>query len=223
VDGLLPIDKPAGLTSAALLNRVKRLLPRGTKIGHAGTLDLFATGVLVALVGRGTKRCEEVMGSPKEYETTIKLGCTTPTLDPDTPEVPTPDAAAPDRAAIEATLPKFLGTILQAPPAYSAVKIGGKRASDHARAGAAVAPEPRPVRVDAIELLDYAWPLLKLRVACGRGFYVRALARDIGAALQVGGYLVALRRTKVGDHDVATAATMDALERDGVAAHLKPL
>src|SRR3954452_22953109 len=123
LNGILNLDKPAGVTSARALNRVKRLLPRGTKIGHAGTLDPFATGVLLLLVGRATKRCESLMGQPKRYEATVRLGATTETDAPESPERPTPGAAPVPRAAIDATLPRFTGAILQRPPVYSALKI----------------------------------------------------------------------------------------------------
>src|SRR5688500_7756088 len=129
MNGIINLDKPSGLSSAAAVNRVKRLLPRGTKIGHAGTLDPFATGVLLLLVGKATKRCEELMGEPKQYEGTIKFGATTPTDDPESPEAPYVNPAPPpDHAAIEASLTKFTGAIVQRPPAFSAMKVAGRRA-----------------------------------------------------------------------------------------------
>src|SRR5690349_8198137 len=124
VEGVLNLDKPAGITSAAAVARVKRLLPRGTKIGHAGTLDPFATGVLLLLVGRATKACERLMGQPKGYEATVKLGATTETDDVEGREVPTPAAAAPAPELIEAAVRRFVGAIEQRPPVYSALKIG---------------------------------------------------------------------------------------------------
>jgi len=235
VDGIINLDKPAGISSARAVARVKRLLPRGTKIGHAGTLDPFATGVLLLLVGKATKACERLMSEPKRYEATIKLGATTATLDPESPEEPcgrgTGDPPVLEasshgqvaRATLEAVLPQFVGEIQQRPPAFSAMKVDGRRAYKIARAGETVELEPRLVRVYGIELLDYDWPSLGVRIDCGRGTYVRAIARDVGEALGVGGYLTALRRTRVGPFDAAGAVTIERLETDGVAAHLHPL
>lgn len=212
IAGVLPLDKPPGITSAAALNRLKPLLPRGTKVGHAGTLDRFASGVLVVLVGAATRACERYMNADKEYVTAIRLGATTATLDIDSPEQPVRDAIAPAATTLRAALDRFVGVIEQAPPSFSAVKLGGRRASDRAREGSPMALAPRPVRVDAIELLRYDWPTVELRIACGRGFYVRALARDLGHALGTGGYLRALRRTRVGTLDESQTTRLDALQ-----------
>lgn len=223
MNGFLILDKPLGLSSAAMLNRVKRLLPRGTKIGHAGTLDPLATGVLVAMVGKATKQCEAVMGQPKQYDATIRLGATSATDDAEGPITVTQDAQPQDRTAIEAVLAGFVGSIQQLPPAFSAIKIGGRRACDRIRDGQAVELTPRTIRIDAMVVLDYAWPDLTIRIDCGRGTYVRSIARDLGAALGVGGYLSGLRRTLVGDFDHLRAATLETLMRDGVAPYLIPL
>lgn len=209
--GVLPLDKPAGITSADALNRLKRLLPRGTKLGHAGTLDRFATGVLLVLVGQATRECERFMNAGKEYVAEIRLGATTATLDPDSPEEPVAVTSPPGEPFLRETLRRFVGTIEQTPPTFSAVKIGGQRASDRARRGENVTPAARPVRVDVIDLLDFDWPIVRLRIACGRGFYVRSLARDLGAAVGTGGYLRALRRTRVGEWSDAHAVKLDAL------------
>src|SRR3954466_15006304 len=147
LNGIINLDKPAGITSAAAVNRVKRLLPRGTKIGHAGTLDPFATGVLLLLVGRATKRCESLMGQPKRYDATVRLGATTETDDPESPERQTPVATPVDRAAIDAILPRFIGATEQRPPAYSALKINGRRACDRVRDGETIVPEARTVNI----------------------------------------------------------------------------
>ncbi|HUB24491.1 MAG TPA: tRNA pseudouridine(55) synthase TruB, partial [Tepidisphaeraceae bacterium] len=199
VHGILNLDKPAGLSSAKAVDRVKRLLPRGTKVGHAGTLDPFATGVLLVLIGKATKSCEKLMDLPKQYETTVKLGATTATDDPESPEAPTPRAAEPSRQAIESALERMTGTVMQRPPAYSAMKIDGRRAYELARKGAIVEIAARPVRIDSIKILDWQWPLLRLLIDCGRGTYIRSIARDLGEALNTGGYLTQLRRTRVGD------------------------
>jgi tRNA pseudouridine55 synthase len=226
--GILNLDKPAGVSSAYAVNGVKRLLPRGTKIGHAGTLDPFATGVLLLLVGKATKACEQLMDSPKQYEATVRLGATTATDDPEGDAVPWARAdgtpiAPPTPDELTAALPRFVGTILQRPPAFSAMKVAGRRAYDLARRGNEVTLAERPVNVYGIALLDYAWPDAKLRVDCGRGTYVRAIARDLGVALDVGGHLVALRRTAVGPFRAADAATPDQVKAAGVAAFLRPV
>lgn len=220
--GILNLDKPAGISSARAVAAVKRLLPRGTKIGHAGTLDPFATGVLLLLIGAATKSCERLMDEPKQYETTVKLGASTETNDPESPEQPRIGAAAVDRAAVEAAVQDFVGAIQQRPPAHSAMKIGGRRAYDLARAGRQVELQPRTVRVDRIEILDYTWPVLRLRIDCGRGTYIRSLARDLGEALGVGGYLTQLRRTRVGPFSVRDAVALDALRAEDLAKRLQP-
>jgi len=220
MNGIINLDKPAGSSSARVVDRVKRLLPRGTKIGHAGTLDPFATGVLLLLVGKATKSCERMMNEPKQYEATVKLGATTPTDDPESEETPTPGAEPVSRERIEQELPRFIGEVLQRPPAFSAMKIDGRRAYDLARKGHDVQIEARPVRVYSIEILDYAWPHLRLRIDCGRGTYARAIARDLGEALGVGGYLTELRRTRVGRFDVSHSVTPEQLGHDGLERHL---
>src|SRR6476660_8824847 len=153
VNGVIILDKPAGITSAAAVNRVKRLLPRGTKIGHAGTLDPFATGVLLLLVGKATKRCEALMDQPKQYETTVKFGATTATDDLESAEQLWEGARPVSREQVEAVLPRFVGEIQQRPPAFSAMKVGGRRAYELAREGQTVQMDSRPVRVYAIDLI----------------------------------------------------------------------
>ncbi len=243
VEGFLIVDKPLGLSSAAALNQVKRLLPRGTKLGHAGTLDPLATGVLVALVGRATKMSDRVMGQPKQYEALIRLGATSLTDDAEGPITPTigappaigapPVTGAPptnfSREQIEVVLQRFVGTISQMPPAFSALKIAGRRACDRMRDGQTVELKPRDVRIDRIELLDTTGADksvaadLRIRIDCGKGTYVRSLARDIGEALGCGGYLAGLIRTRVGPFRIELAATPEQLARDGVEKHLKPV
>ena len=223
MDGIINLDKPPGVSSARAVAAVKRLLPRGTKIGHAGTLDPFATGVLLLLVGRATKACERLMDEPKQYEATVKLGATTETDDPESPEIVTPGASSPAPARVHAAINGFVGDILQRPPAYSAMKVGGQRSYDLARQGNLVRHEARPVRVYGIELLQYEWPTLSLRVDCGRGTYVRSIARDLGEALGVGGYLTQLRRTRVGPFHEKDAVNAERLGAEGVEVHLKPV
>jgi tRNA pseudouridine55 synthase len=221
MDGVINLDKPAGISSAAAVARVKRLLPRGTKIGHAGTLDPFATGVLVLLVGKGTKLCERYMSEPKRYEATVKLGATTETLDPESPEIVKEGCEPPAAARVGEALAAFVGEIEQVPPVYSALKLGGKAAYARVRAGEEVKLEPRRVVVYGVEVLGYDWPLVRVRIDCGRGTYIRAIARDLGEALGVSGYLTALRRTRVGDCHVNESATLEILTREGVTPHLR--
>jgi tRNA pseudouridine55 synthase len=221
IHGVLTLDKPAGITSATAVARVKRLLGGKLKVGHAGTLDSFATGVLLVLVGKATKRCEELMGSPKEYETTIRLGATTETLDPLSPVQEFPEAIAPSEEAVRIAVDSQIGHILQVPPNFSALKVGGQRASDRTRSGEALNLPPRPVRIDSIDILDYAWPELRLRINCGRGTYVRSIARDIGQALGGGGYLLQLRRTRVGPFSLEAASALDKLSPETVVDQLR--
>jgi tRNA pseudouridine55 synthase len=219
-DGLLILDKPAGMTSARAVAIVKQLLPRGTKVGHAGTLDSFATGVLILLLGRATRRCEEIMSWPKTYEATIRLGATTATDDPESPPLARMAQPVPPEV-LQKTLGKFVGTIQQRPPVYSALKIAGKRSSDRARTGQSVRPEPRAVRVYAIKLLSYEWPMLNLRIDCGRGTYIRSIARDLGEHLGVGGYLTSLRRTRIGECHIEQGVRIDRLSAQNISQHIR--
>jgi tRNA pseudouridine55 synthase len=226
MQGVINLDKPAGITSARAVGRVKRLLTKGTKIGHAGTLDPFATGVLLLLVGRATKACEDLMGAPKTYEATVKLGATTATDDVDSPEQPyrSMNPAYPvARDQIDLVLPRFVGSIQQRPPAFSAMKVQGRRAYDLARGGNLIELEPRMVTVYSMDVIRYEWPLLRLRIDCGRGTYIRSIARDLGAALDVGGYLTDLRRTRIGPFTIDTSVTLETLQSHGAEPHLQPV
>lgn len=239
--GILNLDKPPRLSSAAALNRLKRIFPRGTKIGHAGTLDPFATGVLVVLIGRATKLCEHFMSLAKQYDATIKLGATTETLDTESPEIATMTPGAmnrtlhaespeipgaiitpPDRVAIESVLPRFVGLIDQMPPVFSALKINGRRACDRMRDGQTVELAARKVQVHAVGILEYAFPSLRVLIDCGRGTYVRSMARDIAAALGTVGYLTALRRTAVGPCRIEQSIPLDTLLAEGAEKYLLP-
>ena len=196
--GFLVLDKPAGVTSAKALNDVKRRFGRGVKVGHAGTLDPFATGCLVALVGRGTKRSNDVMQLPKGYLAEVRLGVTTATLDPEGEEEPAPPIEPPTLEVVRDVVATFVGEIQQRPPAFSAIKVDGRRAYDLARKGGDVDLPARPVVLYRIDLVSYDWPRLVLLIESGKGFYVRSLARDVAEALGTTGYLTALRRTHVG-------------------------
>lgn len=223
MEGVLVLDKPAGLSSARAVSLVKRLLPRKTKIGHAGTLDPFATGVLLLLIGRATKSCEQLMDQPKTYETTIKLGATTETDDPESPEVVTESSSIPAIEDIRGALTSLVGAIEQTPPKFSAIKIGGRRACDRVRDGQTVELKPRTVRVYSIDLLHFEYPFLKLRIDCGRGTYIRAIARDLGETLGVGGYLTQLRRTRIGAFSIDDAKALGVLTNSNLPEHVRPL
>jgi tRNA pseudouridine55 synthase len=223
LNGIINLDKPIGLVSARAVGKIKWLVRGGSKVGHAGTLDPFATGVLLILVGKATRLCEQIMAEPKTYDAVIRLGATTPTEDPTSEPTPWPDVRPISRNAAQDALLRFSGDILQRPPAYSALRVGGRRAYAIARAGGTPQLAERGVRIDSIELLSYQWPDLSIRVRCGRGTYIRALARDIGELLNVGGYLTALRRTAVGNFDLASAVSLDQVINDGVARHLLPM
>lgn len=207
--GLIVIDKPHRLSSTSIVRVVKRRA-RGAKTGHAGTLDPLASGVLICCVGRATRWVERLMGMTKTYECGIDLSARSTTDDLEGDLTRLEGLVAPVRGEIERIIAaRFTGSILQTPPIHSAMRLGGKRAYELARRGREVALQPRSVRIDSIEILEYQWPLLALRVVCGRGTYIRSLARDVGAALNVGGCLTALRRTAVGPFDLSRAWALD--------------
>jgi tRNA pseudouridine55 synthase len=226
MQGMINLDKPSGITSARVVDAVKRLLPRGTKVGHAGTLDRFATGVLLILIGNATRHCETLMGQPKTYEGTVKLGVTTATDDPESAEETflgnEAQVLRPGLDEVRRALGPFVGEILQRPPVYSALKLAGKRASDRARAGQRVLPEPRRVHVYSIDLLDYQYPFARLRIECGRGTYIRSIARDLGEALGTGAYLTQLRRTRIGSHDTSGSVKLEDLTVANIPSHVLP-
>ncbi len=222
MDGLINLFKPVGITSARALDAVRRATGQ-RKSGHAGTLDPLADGVLVICLGRGTKLVERVMGLPKTYRAVARLDVTSASLDAETSLEPVPVAAVPDAAAVLAALARFRGTVMQVPPAVSALKIGGRPAYRLARAGRPPALEARPVRIDALELRRYAWPEVEFDIRCGRGTYVRALVRDIGAALGAGGCLTGLRRLGVGPFTSEDAWTVERLAAATPAEYLVPL
>jgi tRNA pseudouridine55 synthase len=196
--GLLVLDKPGGMTSRAVVDRVQRWLPRGTRIGHTGTLDPLATGVLVICVGVATRLTEHVQSMAKTYQAGILLGSRSDTDDADGTIIPVEGVAPPDREAVGRALREFLGVIEQVPPHFSAAKLTGRRAYDLARRGKDVALAPRRVHIHGIDALAYAYPSLDIEVRCGKGTYIRALARDLGERLGCGAYVQTLRRTRVG-------------------------
>lgn len=207
--GVLPVDKPRGPTSHDVVGAARRAL-RERRIGHTGTLDPFASGLLLLCIGPATRIAEYLTALPKRYTATIRLGVATDTDDL-TGEVTGSDDGwrTLDRGQIEAALAAQVGTILQRPPAYSAKRVDGERLYRAARRGEAKAVEPVEVRIEAIEILRIDLPEVEVRVDCGSGTYIRAIARDLGETLGVGGHLTALRRTRVGDFDVEDAVPLD--------------
>jgi tRNA pseudouridine55 synthase len=210
MDGFLVIDKPAGMTSRDVVNIAQRWFPRKTKIGHAGTLDPLATGVLLLAVGTATKLVERVQAMGKTYQTRILLGFTSDTDDADGTLTAFPAGEVPTEKMICDLLPQFIGEILQLPPIVSALKIDGRRAYDLARRGQEVKLQPRTVRVDAIRIHGYEWPHLDLEIDCGKGTYIRSIARDIGEKLTCGGLVQTLRRTRIGEFTAERGIGVDA-------------
>lgn len=197
------VKKPYQWTSFALVNKVRwkitQTLKQKIKVGHAGTLDPLATGVMILCTGKATKRIEEFQYQTKEYIATLKLGETTPSYDLELPVDETFTTQHITKELIEKVIPTFKGEIWQVPPTYSAVKVDGKRAYDYARKGEEIELKPKLLVIDEIEILDFKLPELKIRVVCSKGTYIRALARDIGIALKSGAHLTALERTKIGE------------------------
>lgn len=201
---VLYINKPLNWTSFTLVRRLRNKLCRKLgikklKVGHAGTLDPLATGVMIVCTGKKTKLIETFQYQTKEYIATVKLGETTPSFDLETEVDGTFPTEHITRELVESTLTQFIGEIQQVPPTYSACKVDGKRAYEFAREGQEIELKPKLLVIDEIELLDYAFPQIKIRVVCSKGTYIRALARDIGLALGSGGHLTALERTRIGD------------------------
>jgi tRNA pseudouridine55 synthase len=209
VNGLLVIDKPGGMTSRDAVNRVQRWFPKKTKIGHTGTLDPLATGVLVVCVGQATRLADYVQAMGKSYAARFRLGATSTTDDADGAVTETPNANVPTREEIDAALIRFIGVIEQVPPAVSALKVQGQRAHDLVRKGEDVKLAARPVRIDAIRVPGYERPYLDVEVDCGKGTYIRSIARDLGAALGCGGLVQTLRRTRVGGYLAEDAISLD--------------
>ena len=210
------INKPYRMSSFGALAHIryvvsKRLHVKRVKMGHAGTLDPLATGVLILCTGKATKRIEELQLQSKEYTATLQLGATTPSYDMEHPVDQTYPTAHITRELILQTLPQFVGNIMQQPPLFSACMVAGDRAYELARKGMDVQLAAKSVRIDELELTDFNPETMQMsiRVACGKGTYIRSLARDIGAALGSGAYLTALCRTRVGDVRIEDCLTFD--------------
>lgn len=201
---ILYFNKPLRWTSFDLVNKFRYKLSRKLKVkkikvGHAGTLDPLATGVMIVCTGRATKRIDEFQYQTKEYIATLKLGETTPSFDLEKEVDATYPTEHITRELVESVLSKFIGTIEQVPPVFSACKVDGKRAYEFARNGEEVKLKSKTLVIDELELLECDLPVIKIRVVCSKGTYIRALARDIGVALESGAHLIALERTRIGD------------------------
>lgn len=215
VSGILLVDKPQGITSHGVVSRTRKLA--GTrKVGHAGTLDPMATGLLVLGLNSSTRLLTYLVGLDKEYFATIRLGASTTTDDAEGEIVASVNASGLERARIEESIEPLRGDIEQVPSSVSAIKVDGKRAYDRVREGEIVELKSRAVTVSAFDVLDVrsegTFTDVDVRVECSSGTYIRALARDLGSALGVGGHLTALRRSRVGPFEVSRAATLDDLE-----------
>ena len=216
LSGLLILDKPTGYTSMDICAIVRRKLrkggaPKRVKVGHGGTLDPLATGVLVVLCGKATPLCNVIMAGEKEYVTDVDLSRASTTDDAEGQITEIPSPTPPTRERIDALIPRFVGEIQQTPPDYSAIHVGGRRAYQIAREGGTPVLAARAVTVVSIKVIDYAWPILRLDITCGKGVYIRSLARDIGRELGVGGMLTALRRTRVGEFTIERAVALASL------------
>ena len=211
---ILYFNKPLHWTSFDLVNKVryqisKFLKVKKIKVGHAGTLDPLATGVMIVCTGKATKRIEEFHYQTKEYVATLRLGATTPSFDLETAIDRTYETAHITKERVEEILPQFTGRIEQIPPVFSACKVNGDRAYDLARKGREVELKPKVLFIDEIELLEFKPDELKIRIVCSKGTYIRALARDIGEALQSGAHLIALERTKIGNITLNDCLTIE--------------
>lgn len=219
--GVLNVNKPAGMSSRAAVDRVERLV-RPAKVGHAGTLDPLATGVLVICVGQATRLIQYVQRMPKCYHATFRLGVRSETDDVEGEVVPVEGAAEPSRAALDRVLARFVGEIQQRPPVHSAIKLAGKRAYQLARRGVEVELQPRPVVIYELAVRRYSYPGLELDVKCGSGTYIRSLGRDIGEALGSGAVMTALERTAIGGFNIADSINCDLITPDDLDIHLQP-
>lgn len=217
---ILSFDKPLEWTSFGLVNKVRYLLCRHIgekklKVGHAGTLDPLATGVLIICTGKATKQIDTLQAKTKEYVATLQLGATTPSFDLETEVDATYPTAHITEEKVKEALTRFIGRIEQVPPSYSACKVDGKRAYDLARQGKEVELKAKVLVIDEIELMDFNPTAMQatIRVVCSKGTYIRALARDIGQALESGAHLTALRRTRIGDYRVEDCHTLDTFQQ----------
>ncbi len=214
-DHIILIDKPLDWTSFDVVKKIKYKL-KLKKVGHAGTLDPLATGLLILCTGKKTKEIEQIQNQAKEYTGTIVLGKTTPSYDLETPVTETGNPAGLTPDFLHQLTHQFIGEISQTPPIFSAVKVEGQRAYKKARAGQKVELKSRKVNIYSFELTEINIPEVKFRVKCSKGTYIRSLANDFGKAAGVGGYLSELRRTKIGDYAVTRAYTIDTINLESL-------
>ena len=211
MNGWLLIDKPSGVSSHDVVHRARGIIP-GCRIGHTGTLDPLATGLLVLGIGNTTRLSEYLISQPKQYTAVVRLGVTTTTFDADGDIMSEEDVKI-DAADIESMLPNFIGCIEQVPPIYSAIKIGGERAYKLARSGKNVKMSPRSVRIDKFVMVDYCEPDITLEISCSSGTYVRSLAHDLGESLGCGAHLLCLRRDVVGPFSLHQSYQLEDIEQ----------
>ncbi len=214
---IIAVNKPIDWTSFDVIRRfriiVKKTLGiKKLKVGHTGTLDPKATGILILCTGRATKQIESLMLSTKEYITTIKLGATTPSFDTEHKEDKTYPFEHINLKKIQEVIPSFIGDIYQEPPLFSAISVNGERAYELARKGEKTKLKEKLIHIDSIEILDFSLPYLTLRIRCGKGTYIRSLARDLGIALDSGAYITSLERTKVENISIGDAFSIDEVE-----------
>lgn len=220
--GILNLNKQGGMTSRTVVDRVVKTVGKGVKVGHAGTLDPLATGILVVCVGPATRLIEYVQRQTKTYRTVVRLDAISDTLDADGNVTEIPGKADPGLDAIRGAMAAQVGTILQRPPEFSALKVAGKRAYSLARAGKLVVLAPRLVTIHSVQIVTYDWPRLTLEVVCGGGTYIRAIARDVGEALGCGGLVEVLERTRIGDFAIDDAIDPGTLTPETVRSLLRP-
>ena len=220
--GILNLRKPSGPTSRDCVNSIQKLM-RPEKVGHAGTLDPLASGVLLILVGQAVRLTDAVHTLPKQYIATFQLGVTSESTDCETPLIPLDSAPILDRNAIEEQLPTFIGSIEQSPPKYSAVWIGGKRAHELARAGKEFDMPSRQVLIESLEVTSFEYPFFELKMTCGTGTYVRSLGRDIARKLGSDAVMTKLVRTAIGPFGLESSCLLEELtSRENIEAHLAP-
>lgn len=222
MNGLLCVNKSTGMTSRDVVNLVQRRL-KPIKVGHAGTLDPLATGVLVLLIGKATRLTEYVQRMPKTYRSTFRLGATSDTEDIEGNVTELPNALRIERAQIERALPRFVGSVEQMPPAFSALKVNGRRAYALARAGKSVELKARTIEIHSLSIDRFEYPDFELTIECGSGTYVRSLGRDIARSVNSEAIMTALNRTAIGPFTLENAIASDELRDIDIASHLTPM
>ncbi|MEJ2690071.1 MAG: tRNA pseudouridine(55) synthase TruB [Deltaproteobacteria bacterium] len=224
--GVLLLNKPPGPSSFYMVRQIRRIL-EVKKVGHAGTLDPFASGLLIVCIGRpATRKISLLMATDKEYEATLRLGVETSTQDPEGEIIAEREVPPLDRETVEHCLAGFVGTILQVPPRFSALKHAGRPLYYYARRGVEVKKEPRPVTIHRLELCDLDGTRLRIRVRCGKGTYIRTLAADIGASIGCGAHLIGLRRTRSGPfslQDAYDGSFLARAEAEELQGHVRPV